>query len=144
MGQRSSESSHTGNITFAFSKTRVGILRIALDECTDFRHCDGVSEVECLAATMCDRTTGMLSMFTEKHPAWLVLHVGNAKQRLDFKDTVEGFLFACSTKTKNFRVKQLLALMSRVCTTTEASASSSRIWSDAEIREMDLSLDSSS
>lgn len=142
MKQRSSEPTQAGDMSFAFSKTRVGILRIALDECTDSEQDDGVSEVECLAATMCDRATGILPMFTGDTPAWLVLHVGNAKQRGDFKDTVEGLLFARSTKS--FRVKQLLAFMSRVCTTTEASTSSSRIWTDAEIREIELSLDSSS
>ncbi|KAJ9098357.1 hypothetical protein QFC20_005982 [Naganishia adeliensis] len=140
MEHRSSEASRTGDMSFAFSKTRVGILRIALDDCPDSTQGDGVSEVECLAATLCDRTKGMLPMFTGDTPAWLVPHVGSDKQKTDFKDTVEGLLFARSTKS--FRVKQLLALMSRACSTTEASASSNRLWSDAEIRELESLLDS--
>lgn len=135
MEQDDSDASHAGDIYFAFTKIQVGILRVALNESRDFRQDDGLTEIECFAATLCDRAKGMLPMFTGDTPAWLVLHVGSNKQKTDFKDTVEGLLFGRSIKS--FRAKQLLALMSRACSTTEASASSSRLWSDAEIRELE-------
>lgn len=139
MVQGTFNGSRATDIQFAFAKTRVGTLQIALDECPDSVEADEVTEAQCLAATLCDPTKHMLPMFTGDSPAWLVLHFGSGKQKTDFKDTVESFLMVRSTSS---RIKQLLALMTRTCSTTEASANSSRIWSDGEIKALGLALES--
>lgn len=127
---------------FAFSETRANILRISLDESPGSRDANGATEAECLAATLCQPEKGMLSMFAGgARPLWLVLHVRTAEQRVEFRDTLEGCLFARQKMKK--KVKPILALMSRACWTSDNSASSTRIWTDAEMAALKAAVESS-
>lgn len=125
-GEPSSSGSH-----FAFSKTRVNILRISLDESIGSADVNGRTEVACLAEALCHPKKRLLTMFTADQPPWLVVHVRAAAQKTEFRDVLEGCLFAHCGSDK--RVPQMLALMSRVCCTSDSTTSSTRIWSDAEI-----------
>jgi hypothetical protein len=128
-------------LRFAFYKTRVNILRISLDEGIGSTDAKGRSQVACLAATLCQPEKRLISMFTGNQPPWLVVHVRTAGQKAEFRDVLEGCLLGRHRSGKN--VTSVLALMSRVCCTSDTATSSTRIWSDAEIGLLKTAVESS-
>lgn len=127
-----------GSVHFAFAKTHVAILRISLEGINGSKELSegagAATDAERLAITLCQQEKRFTPMLTGPHLSWLILHVRATQQKSEFRNVLEGCLFAENTSRR--KAEDILTLMSRTCTTSDNSVGSTRIWSDAEIEEL--------